>query len=125
MSLLWDDFCLILRSLAYVPGILLPLKPLPAGGLDELSLTAENLLIIIIHGALIVGQLAFIFSLPFCILLPISLFVTYFGGVILANVAICSYLNGWNRLLISQETRKLPQRHEDEFWVFINGVAVG
>ena len=125
MTLLWNDFCLILRSLRYVPGIVLPLSPLRSGLLDELNHSPENLKILAIHAALIVGQLAFIVSLPFCIMLPIAWFVFYFAAVILVNAAICNYLNGPNRFLTSRTPLTPLSEHQDEFWVFINGVSVG
>lgn len=125
ISLLWDDFRLILRSLVYVPGIFLPLRPLRSSALDELRLTPKNRTILVTHGALIIGQLGFIISLPFCFMLPIMSFIIYFMGVILVNFAICSYLNGRNRLLTSSETVTPPSAPLDEYWVFINGVAAG
>jgi hypothetical protein len=109
----------------YVPGIFLPLRPLRSSALDELRLTPKNRTILLTHGILIIGQLGFIISLPFCIMLPIMSFIVYFMGVMLVNFAICSYLNGWNRLLTSRETVIPPSAPKDEYWVFINGVAAG
>lgn len=123
VSLLWDDILLTLRSLRYVPGIILPLRPLRSSR-DELRSTPENLTILFVHGVLIIGQLGFITSLLFCVMLPIMTFVVYFVGAMLVNFAICSYLNGGNRLLISQTTIPLSGP-KDEYWVFINGVAAG
>jgi hypothetical protein len=91
---------------------------------DELRSTPENLTILFVHGVLIIGQLGFITSLLFCVMLPIMTFVVYFVGAMLVNFAICSYLNGGNRLLISQTTIP-PSGPKDEYWVFINGVAAG
>ena len=124
ISLLWDDLLLGLRCFRYVPGILLPLRPWRPSSRNELRGTRENLIILVIHIALIIGQLGFIVSLLFCVMLPMMTFVTYFMGGMLVNFAICTYLNGRNSHLISQSVKQ-HSAPAHEYWVFINGVAAG
>jgi hypothetical protein len=123
MGLLWDDVLLILRSLRYIPNILLPLRPLRRSNREEFRITCENSGILVVHITLIIIQLGFLVSLLFCFVLPIVTFVVYLAGVILVNFTICGYLNG--RDILVSRTSILTSATQDEYWVFINGVAAG
>lgn len=127
-QLLWSDILLFFKSAWALPGIILPLRPCRSGKLDELYPAPRNLFDIAVHGLLIVYQLAFLLSLPVCILcmVPAVWTIVYAGVAVVLNRVICRIaLNGSKRFLVSKVPVVEAQAHEREHWIFINGVAVG
>jgi hypothetical protein len=106
ITLLVADIILCLSSLRYMPGIIFPIRPFGSGQRDELYPSADNLRCVAIHGFLIVYQLAFILTLPICILLipPIGSLI-YVFTVLAINTAVCKTLNGKQRFLVSKVKR--------------------
>lgn len=125
-ELLWNDVKLFFRIWKTIPGIVLPLRPCPSGRLDELSFTVGNLMDITFHGVLVILQLGFLASLPFCFFLPLSTFLFYFVGFLVFNYIVCIPING-RRGTLYEATPKpcIPVAGRGEKWIFINGVAVG
>ncbi|RAL05214.1 uncharacterized protein BO80DRAFT_397584 [Aspergillus ibericus CBS 121593] len=127
--LFFADLGLFLRNIFYLPCIFSPLAPWPSGRLDELYPTLANIFDISLHCVLFVLQLAFIFSLPLLIYLPFCLYVLYVGATLALNSFVCRILN---RGIPSDGLRsteddfsRLWVRHEDEYWIFLNGICVG
>jgi hypothetical protein len=125
IQLLWGDAILFFRSVRFLLGIVLPWKPWASGTLDELFPSPPNLLAITVHTFLIVYQLGFLLSLPYCLVCPILMIALYVSAVIFGNNLICRVLNGSRRFLESQVSINSLPEHEEEHWIFINGVAVG
>jgi hypothetical protein len=125
LELVWIDILLFFRLFWALPNIVVPLWPTPSGALDELSFTAKNLLDIGIHVLLICMQLIFLVSLPFCIVVPLGWVALYVAGFLLMNAAICRVLNGSKPSLTSKTNLEHFPKHDDERWIFLNGVAVG
>ncbi|KAH6664147.1 hypothetical protein B0J14DRAFT_607925 [Halenospora varia] len=128
-KLLIQDILLFLRWCYYLPNIVIPLWPWPSGSLDELYPSFTNLYIIFLHLIAFVAQAAWIVSLPFFLYLPFPLYVAYFVGFLISNELFCKLLNGH---IPSEGLRSTVdyfsetwEKHEDEYWIFLNGVAVG
>jgi hypothetical protein len=126
LQLLWSDIVLFFQCARFLPGIVFPWMPWRSGKLDELFPSYPNLVALTIHAFLIVGQLGFLISLPGCCLaFPLSICVLYMSVVIFVNSLICRTLNGSKKFLESQVPISARPEHEEEHWIFINGVAVG
>ena len=115
---------------AGLPSIVLPLWPTRAGALDELAFTLPNIWTIFQHLVLIVAQVGFILSLiPLALVgLPLFYFL-YIVGFVVGNKWASGLINGPRRPGGFQShpdcvKGKWP-KHDNEEWVFINGVAVG
>jgi hypothetical protein len=123
------DIKLLLANLYSLPGIFLPLSPWLSGPLDELCPTPANLADILVHCVLFVAQLVFLISLPFLIFLPVTVCVAYIASILVLNYVLCLHFN--KRI----PTEGLPSTeddysrawapHDDEYWIFINGICVG
>jgi hypothetical protein len=109
-----------------LPWILWPFRPCDGGDFNELSFTWGNMFCIFIHTILLVLQLAFIFSLPLVVLLPIWLAVIGIAGFMSVNWLLCRLLNG-STLIYNSDPKYSPdqEKHAHEKWIFLNGVAVG
>ncbi|GAB7364254.1 hypothetical protein MBLNU230_g4802t1 [Neophaeotheca triangularis] len=128
LKLLWDDLVLCLTIWRAVPGILLPILPFRSGRLDELYPTAHNIANVVLHCILIVVQLLFLLSLfilPFVPVVPVGVAVAYLCVFWFSNKYICYLLNFNTTVLESTVDLKHYPTHEDEYWIFLNGVAVG
>ncbi|PVH69059.1 hypothetical protein DL98DRAFT_626973 [Cadophora sp. DSE1049] len=128
-ALFISDALLFLRWIPYLPNIAIPLYPWPSGDLDELYPSLPNIFDIALHAILFAMQATFIVSLLFLTHLPFFLYVAYIWIFILLNTMVCWLLNGKipNGGLKSTEDyqSRAWARHEDECWIFLNGVAVG
>ena len=124
-ELIWIDLLLFFRLFWALPYIVFPLWPTTSGAFDELSFTRENLTDIGLHVLLIFMQLAFLVSLPFCIVVPLGWVALYIAGFLFVNSIICKALNGSKSFLTSQTNLEHFPKHDDERWIFLNGVAVG
>ena len=125
--LLWSDIRLFCRCLWAVPNILLPLTPCLSGALDELYPSRDNIFCIGVHVFLCVFQLAFIISVPvsLCLLIPFSWFSLYATGFLVLNGKVCDvFLNGPPFLESKTDLSHFPS-HDNERWIFLNGVAAG
>ncbi|GBE84103.1 hypothetical protein SCP_0600810 [Sparassis crispa] len=76
-----------------VPGIVLPLTPMPSGPLDELYPSAENSCAISIHIVLIVIQGVDILSSPLSPFFIVAAFIAYSGTILIIVYAICFLSN--------------------------------
>lgn len=114
---------------AGVPSCVIPLWPAKAGSLDELALTVPNLWAIFLHVILIITQTCFLISLlPLSVVgLPV-LYLLYVVGFVSVNKWFSRLINGPRQLELFHshpDCVKGKPKHEDEEWVFINGVSVG
>ncbi|PWY90104.1 hypothetical protein BO70DRAFT_359089 [Aspergillus heteromorphus CBS 117.55] len=129
MLLLLADLGLFFRNILYLPCIFLPPMPWPSGSLDELSPTAANAFDICLHSFLFVLQIGFLFSLPLLIYLPFGLYVLYVAGALALNTLICRILNRGippDGLKSTEDSfSRAWARHDDEYWIFLNGICVG
>ncbi|KAF2186832.1 hypothetical protein K469DRAFT_662624 [Zopfia rhizophila CBS 207.26] len=123
--LCWGDILLFISNTWSIVGILHPWNRWLCGELDELYPSIPNLICLALHGFLIIFQLLFLVSLPFCVVLPLGSFVLYVAAVMLANFGISRILNGGEDSLISTVNLENDKKHDEECWVFLNGVSVG
>ena len=112
-----------------LPSIISPMWPAKAGSLDELSFSGPNIWRIFQHLILFFFQVGFIFSLiPFALVgLPLF-YILYVVGFIVGNRWISGLINGPRRTELAHSHPDCVQdwpKHDNEKWVFINGVAVG
>ena len=128
-QLFTSDIKLFFRNILYLPCIFLPLAPWPSGPLDELYPSRTNILDIALHCVLFVLQASFLISLPFLTYLPFSLFMLYIGIVLGLNTLVCRLLNGGIPEDGLKSTEDQYSRawapHDDEYWIFLNGICVG
>jgi hypothetical protein len=124
-----SDVSLFMRWSVYLPNIVFPLWPWPSGDLDEMYPSLANILDIILHSILFIAQAVFLISLPLLSTLSFFLFVAYVGAFIALNAAICWPLNGkipeGGLESTKDDQSRSWTRHDDESWIFLNGVAVG
>jgi hypothetical protein len=124
-----SDILLFLRWSPYLPNIAFPIWPWPSGDLDELYPSLANIFDITLHLILFLTQAAFLISLPFLTTFPFFLYVAYVGGFTALNTAVCKLLNGRipeGGLKSTEDNQSRAwARHDDEAWIFLNGVAVG
>jgi len=119
-----------------LPSVVLPFYPFRSGPLDELYPSPQNLWALSLHIFLIFTQAAFILLLvPSVFLgLPVPLLswtptcILGVVGFVVGNDYFCILLNGTKRRyesIVDPEWQEAWQKHDDEKWVFINGVAAG
>ena len=125
-TLLRVDVLIILRNFYYVLYIPVPLWPWASGKLDETYLGFQNLISLGLQGFLTILQLAFIFSLPLFVVLPLGTALLYVAAILVLNAGICRILNGSDRHIhMSKPDLSMFPKRENERWIFLNGVAVG
>jgi hypothetical protein len=128
-KLVTSDVLLFFRWSPYLPNIVLPLWPWPSGDLDEISPSLANMFDIILHSILFVAQALFLVSLPLLSTVSFIFYVAYVGGFIALNAAVCKLLNGkipeGGLKSTENDQSRAWARHDDESWIFLNGVAVG
>ena len=75
-----------------------------------------------------VVQLLFLLSIPIALMLPVpfGVAVLYILGFLVVNYTLCFFLLNGNKaeLESSVDLSQFPS-HDDEKWIFLNGVAVG
>ena len=129
LKLLASDILLFFRWKPYLPNIVIPLWPWPSGDLDEIYPSLANIFDITLHSILFVTQAAFLISLPFLLTVPFFLYVAYMGAFIALNTVVCRLLNGQipegGLKSTEDDHSRAWARHDDESWIFLNGVAVG
>ncbi|KAJ5153413.1 uncharacterized protein N7482_009891 [Penicillium canariense] len=123
------DSLLFLRWSPYLINIVLPLWPCLSHGLDELYPSLPNIYDILLHTILVVAQSFFLISLPFLITVPFVFYIFYIGLFLALNTSVCKLLNGnipEDGLKSTEDDHSATwRRHDDESWIFLNGVAVG
>lgn len=125
--LLWSDVVLFFKHIKNVPGIILPAYPWPSKQLDEMYPSLMNIWTLALHTFLVIYQLLFIISIPCFALLwiPLPLFVVYCTVVFAFNKAVSWLLNGSAPFVDSKVDLSHDPKHDNESWVFLNGVAAG
>lgn len=128
IKLLWSDLCLFFSLIGHLPGIFTPLDLGHTGPLDELYLSARNIVIIGIHVFLAVYQVLFLVSLPLMVLcmIPGLWILAYLVIGLSFNYAVVMLmLNGSEQILVSQVPEAERPAHDRECWLYINGIAAG
>lgn len=125
LLLIYSDVLLFFHKIHFLLGIILPLKPWNSGKLDELYPSPANIQDIVIHTFLFVYQFIFLVTLPFSFAFPLVLLALYLFVVLGFNYLVFKKLNGSERFVESQVPVNARPEHEEEHWIFINGVAVG
>ncbi|KAL4891594.1 hypothetical protein BDV59DRAFT_66208 [Aspergillus ambiguus] len=128
LKLLIADIRLFVKCLPSLPGVFLPLTPCLSGSLDEMYPSPANIGIFLVHLVLCVLQLAFLISLPLCVLFMLpALGVLIYAAVFLTiNAAVCHVVfNRHDAILRSVVPHTERPEHHREHWIFLNGVAVG
>jgi hypothetical protein len=122
-SLLYD-IRLVFALRRFLPGLFFPLRPFLSAELDELSPSSANLRVIFLHFLYTIAQLVFLIALPFCV--PLFFTIAYVAAFIHINKILCMLtLNGRARSITSNvDISKFPS-HDNERWIFINGIGVG
>jgi hypothetical protein len=109
-----------------LPWIIWPIFTTGCEEFNELAITRENLFCILIHSTLLLLQLSFLLSLPFTIFFPIWTVVLAIAAFMVVNWALCRILNGSESTYHSDKKyAQLRPEHDNEQWIFLNGVAVG
>ncbi|OLN81038.1 hypothetical protein CCHL11_09412 [Colletotrichum chlorophyti] len=101
-----------------------------SGSLDELYPSVANIWDITLHTILVITQSTFLISLPFLSFISFNIFATYVIAFVMINYVVCMLLNGniknnSLRSFSSPESTQWEIDHQDEEWIFLNGVAVG
>jgi hypothetical protein len=131
-KLLVADLWLCLSKITYVPGIFLPWRlGADASPWDELYPSLVNIKSIILHCILVIGQIAFLVSLPFSLFFPSFWFFAYILLFIFINGLVTKLLNG-NTISLDPQPHVLKQlasrngpSYDGEYWMYMNGVSVG
>ena len=128
--LVWNDLLLFVAQMHHIPFIVWPVTPFNSGCLDELYPSISNLWCIAVHLTLGIAQVAFVFSIPVFLVWPapfgVLSFVLYILSFFAINKLLCQWLlNGSEPTLRSNVDLSRFQKHDDERWIFLNGVAVG
>ncbi|WQF80642.1 Putative alpha/Beta hydrolase [Colletotrichum destructivum] len=103
----------------------------PSGEMDELYPSIGNLICLGAHGLLVIVQLLFLLSLPWVATLPFNVILPYAFAFVTLNYIVCIPLNaGTSKGMLTSQDRFWPEsehweRHDDELWIFLNGVSVG
>jgi hypothetical protein len=96
--------------------------------LDELYPSLRNGATVLIHIFLVVYQLAFLLSLPIILICMVpGLWILAYAAIgFTINYAIVMLmLNGFQQVLVSQVPVIERPGHQQERWLYINGIAAG
>jgi hypothetical protein len=126
IKLFYYDVKYSVMHLFDLPSIVFPWTPYGSGHLDELYPSIENLYSMFLHLVLFICQALFLLSVPFWFIFPVWLVAGFVTVFMLLNSMFCFLLNGFKMHYDSDPeiTKKMP-KHDNEQWVFLNGVAVG
>jgi hypothetical protein len=126
LKLFYYDMKYCVLHLFDLPFIVFPLTPFGSGHLDELYPSIKNLYNMFLHLVLFISQALFLLSIPFWFIFPLWLVAGFVTVFILLNSMFCLLLNGFKMHYDSDPeiTKDMP-KHDNEQWVFMNGVAVG
>lgn len=126
LLLLWSDIVLITRCAPAAFGIFWPFKVRNTDVRDELCLSdSQNLLCIALHALLLVSQSLFMVSWIFFLTAPVLWAFAAVAVYMLFNNYVCTFLNGATIRLDSKVPVENEEKHDDEYWIFLNGVSVG
>jgi hypothetical protein len=124
-KLLFADLRLCFGKWKFVPGIFFPWRlGKDADPYDELYPSLVNLKSILIHIVMFISQVLFLMSIPFFFLAPTLWMVwgLFFWGF----HTICYLLMNGRTIRLEPSKHIVPiGNHDDEYWIFLNGVAVG
>jgi hypothetical protein len=124
-KLLLADLRLCLGKWKFVPGIPLPWRlGKDADPYDELYPAWVNSKSVILHVIMGIGQLIFLLTLPLFFFAP---FIWMIWGVFFWGFhSICYRLMNGTTIRLEPSKHIVPVgNHDDEYWIFLNGVAVG
>ncbi|KAL1635581.1 hypothetical protein SLS56_001633 [Neofusicoccum ribis] len=122
VQLIWSDLKLLFSVINFLPKLFLPLSKKTG---DETYPELGNAVQLVWQITLTIYQTLFLLSLPFCLVLPLGWFLIYAAVAIAACVPIWWIVNGMKHEVHSHEDITSEHEHSDEYWLFINGVAVG
>ncbi|KAI9765925.1 MAG: hypothetical protein M1840_007066 [Geoglossum simile] len=125
--LIWSDVKLFFSVLSYVWTIVTPMYSFGSGKLDEMYPSFNNIVCMALHAILIVLQSLFIITIPLWFLypLPLNVLAVYVVLFWMANKVIWGWLNGDGKPLTSKVPMDGWEEHDDEKWIFMNGISVG
>ena len=125
-----NDILLFFAELPYLPTLCSPLTKYNSGDLDELYPSFHNLFSVAVQLILSVAQVVFVLSIPAAVFWPapfaLLTFTIYALTFLAINKLICDrLLNGSKPTLKSIADLSNFPKHDDEQWIFLNGVGVG
>ena len=121
---LFHDIRLVFGLFRLLPGLFFPLHPFRSAELDELFPSSANLRDIFFHFSYTILQLAFLTSLSFFVFPPFI--IAYVAAFLCINKTLCMLtLNGRAPFITSNVDISEFPRHDNERWIFINGIGVG
>jgi len=124
-SLLYD-IKLVFAIFRLLPGLFFPLRPFRSAELDELFPSSANLRDILLHFLFTIFQLTFLIHFFFRVDGNELFFINYVATFIWKNQTLCMLtLNGRSPFLASNVDMSKFPRHDNERWIFINGIGVG
>lgn len=75
---------------------------------------------------LLIAQTGFLISLPFLLAVPSWLAILYIAIFYACNCAVSRIINGRNNLRLEPSNDIVfEDKHDDEFWIYLNGVSIG
>lgn len=122
VQLIWSDLKLFFRVSYLLPVLFYPWGKREG---DEIYPDLGNGIQLSWQITLTVYQVLFILSLPFCLILPLGWFLIYATVAIALCIPIWMIVNGRRHEVHSRRDIASEHEHPDEYWIFINGVAVG
>ena len=121
---LFHDIRLVFGLFRLLPGLFFPLHPFRSAELDELFPSSANLRDIFFHFSYTILQLAFLTSLSFFVFPPFI--IAYVAAFLCINKTLCMLtLNGRAPFITSNVDISEFPRHDNERWIFTNGIGVG
>lgn len=122
VQLISSDLKLLFSVINLLPLLFLPLSK-KAG--DETYPELGNAVQLVWQITLTIYQVLFILSLPFCLVLPLGWFLIYAAAAIALCMPIWWIVNGFKTEVHSRTDIVAEHERPDEYWIFVNGVAVG
>lgn len=129
LKIFWADVKLVFHNFFYLSYIFVPISPWHSGSFCELYPSRENLTDIAYHSVLFVTQLGFLVSLVTLAFLPTFTYISYVALFFVTNELVCWHFNGGiprSGLKSTEDAfSRSWTRHDDESWIFLNGICVG
>jgi hypothetical protein len=125
-KLLWADIILCFSKGAFFLGIFRPWRlGSKSEPYDELYLSVKNAKSVILHAIMYISQSIFLLSLPFFLIFPVSWLLVYILGCWGIHQISYYLLNG-STIKVEPSAHIIPkEKHDSEYWVYLNGVSVG
>lgn len=125
-KLLFSDLYYVFWYARSLPLVLLPLRPRDGNKFDELAWGWKNAYCVVVHAILIVMQLGFVICIPLMIIPPPFVTAGFVAAFLVVNFLLSWTLNGWETEHVShREYTEGREAHDDEMWLYINGIATG